>query len=186
MRTQSMTICRVVAALAAWGTLESAAPAQDTEIEQRLTEAISAAGPLTDLIRQWNSGDIELKRDAYTAMFRDDLANSPLSENLRANRLQQWQRLPAQLEPSRPLSPGATLVLLGLFEDNREQFAEQSGGGETAAVILASKLYFVLSIAQDSAAQRESETISSIDIFAGLQQGWCGIWPFCLRSPRPQ
>lgn len=187
MRTQSMTVGRVMAAaMVAWATMESSALAQDAEIKQQLTEAISAADPLTDLITRWNSGELELSKSAYTATFRADLTNSLLPDNLKENRFQQWQRLPAALEPSRPLSPGASLVLLGLFEDNREQFAEQTGGGEAGAAMLASKLYFVLTIAQDSAEERDSEFIEAADVFAGLQQGWCSLWPICLRSSQPE
>ena len=149
-------------------------------VRRELQKAIQESDPLVETFEAWNHRTLVLQKKDFTEVFAADLGRVEQPDGWKESRMKLWQSLPDEIEPRIPLSTGAELFLLGLYEDNRAQFVEETGGERQ---ILLSKLYYILGRSQQIARAQDSERILAHHTLAAVQQGWCGIWPFCLRTP---
>jgi hypothetical protein len=171
-----------VAAVIGTGTGGPSASGQDT-LPQKLHQSIEQANALTGLFEAWNDRRLRLDKQQFSDLFQGEIERAEMPADWKARRQRQWEQLPNALEARAPLTSGASLVLLGLYEDNREAFAQAEIADRDRYML--SKLYFILGEAQQTATRQGSEQIKSSHILTAVQSGWCGIWPFCLKEAQP-
>lgn len=182
MQYHRLSLLVGVGAVVAAGAVERRAGAQEP-VPQKLHESIEEAKSLTGILDAWNGRRLKLDKPQFTDLFQGEIERAEMPADWKARRHRQWDQLPNELEVRAPLTSGASLVLLGLYEDNREAFAQAEIDNRDQYML--SKLYFILGEAQQRATQQGSEQIKSSHILTAVQLGWCGIWPFCLKEAQP-
>lgn len=132
------------------------------------------------IFRQWNAGALKLTKEAFDSRFHmyiQEVGKGMPEEWVQA-RLKLWDALAPELSSSIPLSSEAQVVLLGFYGENADQFSKATTDAERPHQLM-TKLYLILSVAQEEAKKAKSKKIQPSHVFTPLSRAWTGLWPFC-------
>jgi hypothetical protein len=142
---------------------------------------------LVMFIARWNRKQVTLVKQELTGAFvtsLKELAEGKPPEWFQA-RFDIWDKLPATLEPEKSIAFSGASLLRAMYSENDEQFYKRVPDEGNRRHLVDTKLYLIMSLAQDSASRLKKERIEASDIFTAIARAWTGLWPFCPTSSVP-